>query len=140
MSPPSLIKSEFIYILRQTRLARNVCQNAKTLRVAVSSSTLSPSYETLLMSKTSRASVQGLDTPAVRVVFSIYCRHEYEMSRENEETKKSHAGGRGRCFKRRVPHPPFPSGEVSNRPTLSLRVDRQSRKKKRIPKKPREFS
>ncbi|KYQ57798.1 hypothetical protein ALC60_03291 [Trachymyrmex zeteki] len=29
---------------------------------------------------------------AARVVFSIYCRDECEMSREDEETKKSHAG------------------------------------------------
>lgn len=46
--------------------------------------------------------------PATRVVFSIYCRDEYGVSREDEETKESHAGGRGRCFKRRVSHPPFP--------------------------------
>jgi len=67
---------------------------------------------------------------ATRVVF-IYCRYECEVSREDEETKESHAGGRGVSKGGFLIHPFLCSSEVSNRPTLSLRRrDRQSRKKK----------
>lgn len=93
--------------------------NAKTLRVAASSSTLSPSYETLLMSKTSRASVQGPDTPPPTLFSAFITAMNTKCRARMRKRRKATRVVEGDVSKGGFLIHPFPrSGEVSNRPTL----------------------
>lgn len=127
MSPPSLINKVNSYIiLRLTRLARNVYQNAKTLRVAASSSTLSPSYE---------ANEQNFPRfclkawhPSHQSCFQhLLLRWMRDVVRGwgNEEKPR---GWSREVFQKEGSSSTL-SLEVSNQPILSLRIDRQSWKK-----------
>jgi len=90
-----------------------------------------PSYKTLLMSKIFRASVQGLDTLPPEL-FSFIAAMNARCRARMRKRRKAMRVVEGDVSKGEfLIHPFLCSGEVSNRPTLSLRSDRQSRKKKR---------
>lgn len=132
VSSPSLINNMNPYLFPNWHgsLVASV-RKRRALCVAASSSILLLSSEALLMSKTSRTSIQVLDIPPPELFSAFIAAMNAECRARMRKRRKATRVVEGDVSKEGFLIHPFPcSGEVSNRPTLFPRVDRQSRKKK----------